>query len=73
MAKVFTFLSVRCMVNDNNRMNIFLVPRFVINNHTERFVGVVCYIKHIAVLGTTISEFSVKSYLHQFRMYGAEI
>ena len=46
------------MVIDNNRMNIFLVPRFVINNHTDRFVGVVCYIKHIAILGTTIGEFS---------------
>ena len=61
MAKVFTFLSVRkCMVIDN-RVNIFLVLRFVINNHTERFVGIVCYIKHIAVLGTTIGEFSQPS------------
>ena len=50
------------MVIDNNRMNIFLVPRFVINNNTERFVGVVCYIKHIAVLlSTTIGEFSQPS------------
>ena len=39
----------------NNRVNIFLVLMFVINNHTERFVGIVCYIKHIAVLATTIS------------------
>ena len=53
MAKVFTFLSVRkCMVIDNNWLNIFLVLRFVINNHTERFVGIVCYIKRIAILGT---------------------
>ena len=62
MAKVFTFLSVRkCMVIDNNRVNIFIVLRFVINNHAERFVGIVCYIKHIVVLGTTIGEFSQPS------------
>ena len=37
---------------DNNRVTIFfLVPRFVVNNHTERLVGIVCYFKHIAVLG----------------------
>ena len=29
------------MVIDNNSVNIFLVLRFVINNHTERFVGIV--------------------------------
>ena len=46
------------MVIDNNMVNILFVPRFVINNHTERFFGIVCYIKHIAVLGTTISELS---------------
>ena len=49
------------MVIDNNRVNIFLVLRFVINKHTERFVGIVCYIKHIAVFGTTISGFSKPS------------
>ena len=46
------------MVIDNNRVNIFLGVRFVINNHTERFVGIVTYIKHIAVFGITIGEFS---------------
>ena len=29
------------MVIDNNRVNIFVVLRFVINNHTDRFVGIV--------------------------------
>ena len=62
MAKVFTFLSVKsCMVIDNNRVNIFLVLRFVINNHTIRFVGIVSYVKHIAVLGTTLGEKIQKS------------
>ena len=37
------------MVIDNNRVNIVLVLRFVINNHTERFVGIVCYNKYIAI------------------------
>ena len=46
------------MVIDNNRVNIFLVPRFVINNYTDRFVGILCYIKHIAILSTKIGEFS---------------
>ena len=46
------------MVIDNNRVNISLVPMFVINNPTDRFVGIVCYIKYIAVLSTTISQLS---------------
>ena len=42
------------MVIDSNRVNIFFVLRFVTNNHTVRCVGIVSYIKHTAVLGTTI-------------------
>ena len=46
------------MVIDNNRVNIFLVLRFIVNNHTIRFVGIVSYSKPIAILGSTIGEFS---------------
>ena len=46
------------MVIDNNGEYFFLVLRFVINNHEIRFVGIESYVKHFAVLSTTISEFS---------------
>ena len=35
------------MVIDNNKVNIFLVFRFVINNHAERVVGIVYVISNI--------------------------
>ena len=46
------------MVIDNNRVKICLVLRLVTNNYTVRFVGIVSYIKHIAILCTTIGEIS---------------
>ena len=41
------------MVNDSNRVNIFLVLGFIINNHPLRFVSIVSYVKHSAILSTT--------------------
>ena len=38
------------MVIDSNWVNIFLI-----NNYTVRFVGIVSYVKHNAILGTTIN------------------
>ena len=59
MTKVFTLLSVRyCMVINSKRVSSFLVPMFVINNHTVRCVGIVSCVKHIAILGTKICEVS---------------
>ena len=48
----------QCEVINSYRVNIFLVLRFIINNHAVRFVGIVSYVKNIAILGTTISEFA---------------
>ena len=42
----------------DNKGEYFSFLKFVINSHAIKFVGIVNYIKHIAVHGPTIGEFS---------------
>ena len=46
------------MVIVSNSENVFLVLKFVIDNHAVQCFGIVSYINHIAIHGTYIGELS---------------
>ena len=42
-------------------MNTFHILGFVVDNHTIRFVDIICYVEQFAVLGTNMCPFSQTS------------